>query len=127
MTLSIGPAGLWVNDLEASEKFYVDGLGLEVVARVETADVREVIVANPASGFQLMLARPIPPRDQVKPAGIWKIFMFSTDAVGDFERAVSAGGTAVAPATAYGAVGFVIALVEDLDGYLLEFGQRLGT
>jgi catechol 2,3-dioxygenase-like lactoylglutathione lyase family enzyme len=127
MALSIGPAGLWVNDLDASERFYVDGLGLEVVARIETADVREVIVASSTAGFQLMLARRISPRVIEVVGGIWKIFMFSDDAEADFERALAAGGTPVAHPAVHQNVGFKIALIEDLDGYLLEFGQRLAT
>ena len=35
MIASIGNVAVWVADLERSERFYVDGLGLDVVARID--------------------------------------------------------------------------------------------
>ena len=46
--VSIGNVAINVSDLERSERFYIDGLGLEVVTRIDTPEVREVIVGTPA-------------------------------------------------------------------------------
>ena len=55
MPARIGNVAVWVSDLERSERFYVDGLGLEVTARVDTDELREVIVGG-GGGSELMLA-----------------------------------------------------------------------
>ena len=46
--VSIGNVAINVSDLERSERFYVDVLGLEVLSRIDTPDIREVIVGTPA-------------------------------------------------------------------------------
>ena len=43
MATSIGNIAINVSDLDRSERFYVDVLGLEVLNRIETPDVKEVL------------------------------------------------------------------------------------
>lgn len=125
VTIEIGTTGLWVADLQASEHFYVNGLGLSVVARIETADYQEIIVAQPERGFQLMLAVSKHRSHAAPPQGIWKVFLFSDDVERDFERAVAAGATPIKEPTVLESIGFSIAIIEDIDGFTLELGQRL--
>jgi len=142
MISSIGNIAVWVSDLERAEKFYVDGLGLDVIARINTADVHEVIVGRTGTGSQLMLAsRPngfgaespaecptsLLPLDGEAPTGHWKSFLWSDDLASDVERALSAGASMVRAPTTLEQFGLTIAVIADQDGHLLELGQMFVT
>lgn len=114
MTATVGNVGLWVADLERSERFYVDLVGLEVTARVETPDVREVILGS------LLLAAG---EGRPNPSGLWKIFVQVDDAAGTYERLVGAGADPVQAPTVLERFGITIAMVRDPDGYVVELGQ----
>jgi lactoylglutathione lyase len=124
VTVSIGNIAVYVSDLERSERFYTRGLGLDVLARVEAPEVREVIVGTPGEGSQLMLAWDRASGGLVEPSGIWKVFLFTDDAAASYDGAIAAGATAVAPPKRLEQFRITIALVEDPDGYLIEIGQR---
>lgn len=125
MAVEIGSTCLWVSDLEASERFYVGGLGLSVTARIETDAYREIVLAQPEKGAQLMLAIAKNSEMASIPRGIWKVFLFSDAIDSDFERVVAAGAKTLMQPTLHQGVGFKIAQVEDLDGFILELGQRV--
>jgi lactoylglutathione lyase len=122
--VSIGNIAINVSDLDRSERFYVDGLGLQVLTRIDTPEVREVIVGTPGEGSQLMLAKHTPPTGFAEPSGIWKIFLFTDDADAFYARAVRAGAEAVEAPKFLEQFSVTIAFVRDPDGYLLELGQR---
>jgi catechol 2,3-dioxygenase-like lactoylglutathione lyase family enzyme len=139
MISSIGNVALWVSDLERAEHLYVDCLGLDVIARINTPDVREVIVGRAGTGSQLMLAaRPnaagspasvetpifMLPREGEIATGHWKSFLWSDDIWTDVKHAVAAGATVVQEPTRLEQFGLTIAVVADHDGHLLELGQR---
>ena len=122
---SIGNIAIRVSDLDRSERFYVDVLGLEVTARIDAPQVREVIVGGAGGGSQLMLAQDREPGAPIGPdGGMWKVFVDTDDAAGLFDRAVAAGAEAVARPQHLEQWKVTIALVRDPDGYLLELGQR---
>ena len=123
----IGNVALDVSDLQRSEQFYKDVLGLEVGARIETDSVRAIIVGTPGTGSQIELAVRTDGPDPITPSGIWKVFVFADDAQVLFDAAVAAGATPVAPPTLLEAFGIVLAFVEDPDGYLIEIGQRVSS
>lgn len=124
MRSSIGNVGLYVSDLARSEAFYTDVIGLEVIARIETPDVREVIVGTPGEGGQLMLAQRTVPDGPVVPAGIWKTYIATDDAQALYDHAVERGATPVEPPRHLERFRVTIAFVADPDGYLVELGQR---
>ena len=142
MISSIGNVAVWVSDLERAERFYVDGLGLDVIARINTPDVHEVIVGRAGTGSQLMLAsRPngigvespvepptslVPPGGDA-PTGHWKSFLWSDDLGSDVARAVSAGASIVQAPTTLEQFGLTICVIADQDGHLLELGQMIVT
>ena len=142
MISSIGNIAVWVSDLERAERFYVDGLGLDVIARINTPDVSEVIVGRASTGSQLMLAsRPnalpaaspvetstsVLPPDGEAPIGHWKSFLWSDDLASDVARALSAGASMVQAPTTFEQFGLTIAVIADQDGHLLELGQMFVT
>jgi lactoylglutathione lyase len=121
--VSIGNVAINVSDLERSESFYVDALGLEVLSRIDTSEVREVIVGTPGEGSQLMLAKHTTAHLS-EPQGIWKVFLFTDDAAALYARAITAGAEAVEPPKFLEQFSVTIAFVKDPDGYLLELGQQ---
>lgn len=123
MTLSIGNVAIWVSDLERSTAFYRDGLGLDVIATVETPQVREVIVGRRDAGSALMLAHR-ESTSAVNPSGIWKVYLSSDDLARDYANALAAGASEVTAPMHIEQFDMSIALVRDPDGYLLELGER---
>jgi catechol 2,3-dioxygenase-like lactoylglutathione lyase family enzyme len=119
----IGNVAVWVSDLERSERFYVDGLGLEVTARVDTDELREVIVGG-GGGSELMLAVRKDASHVVAPDGIWKVFVYTDDAEASYRRALDAGAEAVAEPARLEQFQITLAFVKDPDGHLIELGQR---
>jgi len=122
--ISIGNVAINVSDLARAERFYTEGLGLEVLTRINTPNVREVIVGTPGEGSQLMLAKHATDDGTPEPAGIWKVFLFTDDVAALYEAAIVAGAEAVQPPARLEQFKVTIAFVKDLDGYLLELGQR---
>jgi lactoylglutathione lyase len=122
--ISIGNVAINVSDLTRAERFYTEGLGLEVLTRINTPNVREVIVGTPGEGSQLMLAKHATDDGTPEPAGIWKVFLFTDDVAALYEAAIVAGAEAVQPPAHLEQFKVTIAFVKDLDGYLLELGQR---
>ena len=123
MGTSIANVAIEVADLDRSERFYVDVLGLQVLTRIDTPDVREVIVGNPDKGSRLMLAHHTDPTGPGVPAGIWKVFVETDDAGALYAAAVAAGAEAVEPPKLLEQFKVTIGFVRDPDGYLLELGQ----
>lgn len=113
MATTIGNIALRVSDLDRSERFYVDVLGLEVTARVQTPEVREVIFGS------LLLADGGAP----SPDGIWKVFVQCDDSAALYEKALAAGAEGVEPPRHLDQFNVTISFVRDPDGYLLELGQ----
>ena len=122
--VSIGNVAIEVSDLERSERFYTEVLGLEVITRIETAEVQEVIVGAPGEGSQLMLAKHAVTEAVAEPSGIWKVFLFTDDATALYATAIAAGAEAVEPPMFLEQFNVTVAFVKDPDGYLLELGQR---
>ena len=128
MGTRIGNVALWVSDLERSERFWTDGLGLEVMARIDTPDVREILVGSPDGGTQILLSKATlgAEDNRPRPDGIWKVFLDADDVPALFERAIAAGATADREPFDLELPNLTITLafVRDPDGYLLEMGRR---
>jgi lactoylglutathione lyase len=118
----IGNVAIWVSDLERSERFYVDGLGLEVTARIETDELREVIVGG-GGGSELMLAHRHDGTHSVQPDGIWKVFLSTDDVNASYQQALEAGAESVSEPALLEQFRITLAFVKDPDGHLVELGQ----
>ena len=123
MSTSIGNVAVLVADLERSERFYVDVLGLEVQSRISTPDVDEVILGSPDGGSNLALARHRK-LEGGPGGGLWKIFVNTDDAASLYDKACAAGAEAVDPPRLLEQFRVTIAFVRDPDGHLVELGQR---
>ena len=124
MPTTIGNIAINVSDLARSERFYVDVLGLEVLNRISTPDVDELIVGSSTGGSQLILARHAHGRPVQAGGGMWKIYLATDDSEGLFRRAVEAGAEPVAEPRHLERFKVTIAFVHDPDGHLVELGQQ---
>jgi lactoylglutathione lyase len=124
MTTSIGNVAISVASLERSISFYTQVVGLHVLATIDTADVREVIVGTEQVGTQLMLAEHTNNSRPIRPSGIWKVFVNTEDLDGILRRANDAGAELVDGPIFLERFGLHLAFVKDPDGYLIEIGQR---
>jgi lactoylglutathione lyase len=124
VTTSIGNVAIYVADLERSVAFYTNVLGLAVLATIETADVKEVIVGAENDGSQLMLAKPSGESAPVNPSGIWKVFVNTDDLDGVLARGRAAGVQLAAEPIFLERFNLDLAFLNDPDGYLIELGQR---
>jgi catechol 2,3-dioxygenase-like lactoylglutathione lyase family enzyme len=102
-------------------------IGLHVLATIETADVREVIVGAEQIGTQLMLAEHTNQSRHINPSGIWKVFVNTEDLDGILSRAKDAGAQVVDGPIFLERFGLQLVFVKDPDGYLIEIGQRADT
>jgi lactoylglutathione lyase len=127
MTTSIGNVAISVASLERSVSFYTQVIGLQVLATIETADVREIIVGAEQVGSQLMLAEHTKNSRPIRPSGIWKVFINTEDLDGILRRAKDAGAELVDGPIFLERFGLHLAFVKDPDGYLIEIGQRADT
>ena len=124
MPTTIGNIAINVADLERSERFYVDVLGLEVLNRIQTPDVEELIVGSASGGSQLILARHADGRPVVAGGGMWKVYVATDDVQAAFRRAVDAGAEVVAEPRHLEQFKVTIGFVHDPDGHLIELGQQ---
>jgi len=124
MPTTIGNIAINVADVERSERFYVDALGLEVLNRIETQDVKESFVGFPTGGSQLALAEHTDGRAISADGGMWKVYVSTDDVEALFRRAVDHGAEPVAPPRHLERFKVTIAFVRDLDGHLVELGHQ---
>ncbi|MBU3700523.1 MAG: VOC family protein [Acidimicrobiia bacterium] len=129
MSTRIGNVALWVSDLDRSERFWTEGLGLDVQARIDTPDVREVLVGSPEGGSQVLLSKATMATEENRPRpdGIWKVFLDVDDVHAAFDRALAAGATPDHEpfVLELPTLTITLAFVRDPDGYLIEMGRRV--
>jgi catechol 2,3-dioxygenase-like lactoylglutathione lyase family enzyme len=121
---TIGNVALNVTDLERSERFYVDVLGLEVLTRIDAPEVQEIILGSSTGGSKLLLARHSDGRHVEPGGGMWKVYLDTDDSEAMFRRAVAAGAEPVAEPRHLERFKVTISFVRDPDGHLLELGQQ---
>ena len=91
MATTVGQYCINVTDLERSERFYVDIIGLEVQTRTQNPNVNEVVLAAKVGGGRLQHAH----LDESGPIdhgnALWKIYMIVDDCADVHQRALDAG------------------------------------
>ena len=113
-----------VSDLDATIKFY-GVLGLECTSRtVITDDITEAVLENPERGGWLQLAhwKSVPKIDMG--TAMWKLYVYTDDCQGAYDRAMAAGYKSVTPPQRLERWPTTVAFIEDPDGYLIELLQR---
>jgi lactoylglutathione lyase len=124
MTASLGQYCINVADLDAAVGFYT-ALGLDCTSRTEIPQAFEAIVANPAGGSRLQLARH---KDHDGPLDLgtafWKLYVNTHDVAATFDAARAAGAGVVSAPERLDRWPVTVAFVRDLDGYLVELVER---
>ena len=124
MATTVGQYCINVTDLERSERFYVDIIGLKVQTRTQIPNVDEIVLAADVGGGRLQLAQWLERSGPIDHGmALWKIYMNVDDCVAVHKRAVDAGFASTMvpqrlerwPVT----VGFIV----DPDGYSVELVQ----
>lgn len=116
-----------VADLEASKAFY-ECLGFTCTSHKQITDqLTEAIMENPEKGGWLQLAQdtsfptPINLGDAV-----FKIYVYTDDTQGAYDRATAAGYKAEAPPYKLPTWPYTVAFFHDPDGYQVELVQNDG-
>jgi lactoylglutathione lyase len=127
MASKVGQYCINVTDLERSERFYEDIVGLKVQTRTQIENVNEVVLAADKGGGRLQLAQHL---DQSGPIdhgnALWKVYMIVDDCVGVHQRAVDAGFESTMEPERLDRWPVTVAFILDPDGYSIELVQRDG-
>ncbi|MCJ7438194.1 MAG: VOC family protein [Acidimicrobiia bacterium] len=127
MATKVGQYCINVTDLERSERFYEDIVGLKVQTRTQIENVNEVVLAADKGGGRLQLAQHL---DRTGPIdhgdALWKVYMIVDDCIGVHQRAVDAGFESTMEPERLDRWPVTVAFILDPDGYSIELVQRDG-
>jgi lactoylglutathione lyase len=128
--MKLGYTLFYVDDVDATMKFYAKAFGLEVGFMVETAEFGEMVTGETKLGFVnhetasshgFEYEKMTPSR---KPAAC-EISFVTTDVEEAYARAVKAGAVAVSPPKRK-PWGQVVSYVRDCNGFLVELCSPMG-
>ena len=126
MASSVGQYCIYVSDIEASERFYTDIIGLKVQSRTEIDDVHEIVLAADEGGGRLQLAERYNGGKPIDHGfALWKIYMNVDDAMAVHDKAVAAGYTSTMVPERLERWPVIVGFINDPDGYSIELLQRL--
>lgn len=115
-----------VTDLDRSEDYYTNVLGLQVQQRIEIPDARELVLGSADSDGSIQLAQKT---DQQGPidhgdGALWKFYIYSDDIQSIYDAAVAWGSKCPTAPTRLDEWKVSIAFIIDPDGYRIELVQR---
>jgi lactoylglutathione lyase len=126
MATSVGQYCIYVSDIQRSERFYTEIIGLKVQSRTEIEDVHEIVLAADAGGGRLQLAERYNGGGPIDHGfALWKIYMNVDDCVATHRRAVEAGYTSTMEPQRLDRWPVIVGFINDPDGYSIELLQRL--
>lgn len=126
MTTYLGAIGIGVNDLDKSEKFYSELLGMDSLQTIETPIMNEIIMGYKGSQSAAVVLMNYTdgsnPNYSNNPV---KLVFTVSDCEGALKKIADAGHTIVSAAKPYPSMGgVIIGFAKDPDGYLIEFFQK---
>ncbi len=122
MATTVGQYCIYVSDIERSEKFYTEVLGLPVQSRTEIEDVHEIVLAaEPRGGGRLQLAERYNGGQPIDHGfALWKIY-FNVDNCQDvYDKAMAWGCESQLAPQRLDRWPVIAAFFKDPDGYLVE-------
>jgi lactoylglutathione lyase len=127
MGTTVGQYCIYVSDIEKSERFYTEVLGLPVQSRTEIDDVHEIVLAaEPVGGGRLQLAERYNDGQPVDHGfALWKIYFNVDDAQDVYDKAMAWGCESQLAPQRLDRWPVIAAFFYDLDGYLVEIIQRV--
>ena len=129
-SLALGATVLYVNDMPSVVDFYRRALGLEprlydeANGFAELGDDGLIAIASHGAG-ELMMPGAYPQSESGHPAGV-ELAFYTDDVAAAFDRAVSAGGVALASPREM-PWGQTVAYVESVEGTVLGFVTRVSA
>lgn len=124
MATTVGQYCIYVSDIERSERFYTDVIGLKVQSRTEIEDVHEVVLAAESGGGRLQLAERYNGSQPIDHGfALWKIYMNVDDCVATHDKAVAAGCESTMTPQQLDRWPVIVGFVNDPDGYSVELVQ----
>ena len=124
MATTVGQYCINVTDLERSERFYVDIIGLKVQTRTQIPNVDEIVLAADVGGGRLQLAQWLERSDPIDHGtALWKIYMNVDDCVAVHKRAVDAGFASTMEPQRLERWPVTVGFIVDPDGYSVELVQ----
>ena len=124
MPTTVGQYCINVTDLERSERFYEDVIGLKVQSRTQIPNVNEIVLAADVGGGRLQLAQWLERSDPIDHGtALWKIYMNVDDCAAVHKRAVDAGFTSTMEPKRLDRWPVTVAFILDPDGYSIELIQ----
>lgn len=125
MGVRLGQYCIRVTDLQRSEKFYADVLGLSVQQRIEIDEATEVVLGSERSDASIQLAQR---KDQIGPidhgGALWKHYVYTDNLEETYGKAIDFGCESVMVPKALDEWPVTIAFIKDPDGYLIELIER---
>lgn len=113
-----------VSDIERSEAFYTDVMGLKVGHRIEIPGVKEVVLSGVDDGMQIQLAQQLEKPGPIEHGNaFWKLYINTDDCQGLYDRAVAAGAGSISGPEFLEQWSVTIAMIKDPDGYEIELVQ----
>ncbi len=126
MATTVGQYCIYVSDIERSERFYTEIIGLTVQSRTEIEDVHEIVLAADDGGGRLQLAERYNGGHAIDHGfALWKIYMNVDDCAATHKRAVDAGYTSTMEPQRLERWPVIVGFINDPDGYSIELLQRL--
>ena len=124
MATTVGQYCINVTDLERSERFYVDIIGLKVQTRTQIPNVDEIVLAADVGGGRLQLAQWLERSDPIDHGtALWKIYMNVDDCVAVHKSAVDAGFASTMEPQRLERWPVTVGFIVDPDGYSVELVQ----
>ncbi len=124
MATTVGQYCIYVADIERSERFYTEIIGLKVQSRTEIPDVHEIVLAADNGGGRLQLAqRYVDGKPVDHGFALWKIYMNVDDCVATHKKAVDAGYTSTMEPARLDRWPVTVGFINDPDGYRIELIQ----
>jgi lactoylglutathione lyase len=128
MTSHVAQFCISVTDLDRSEKYYTEILGLDVQDRIEIPDAKEIVLGSEGSDGKIQLAQKT---DQQGPIdhgdnALWKFYIYTDDIQRIYDAAIAYGSEDSMAPLKLEQWPVTIAFVTDPDGYKIELVQRDG-
>lgn len=128
MATTVGQYCINVTDLERSERFYTDIIGLKVQSRTEIPGVNEIVLAADDGGGRLQLAHHVERNEPIDHGtALWKIYMNVGDCAAVHGKAVAAGYESTMEPQRLDRWPVTVAFILDPDGYSIELLERNET
>lgn len=110
-----------VRDIAAMERFYAEGLDFEVQDRIDTVDFREVMLAQKAGAFTLVLYQHTDQRAVELGSGWGPLGFIVRDCAASHAALIATGASEVRAPAKFGAMS--VSFVSDPEGHEIELLQ----